>query len=100
MSNYRQITIQILDLCREGRELVHTFDQLNKRLDGEKSTEERDALIANASSTAALWCKKCQHLLNDSGLEIELVQFLQTSASPIALVGYNRKLSGVKSVTA
>lgn len=98
MGNYRQLTIQILDLCGEGRELLYACDELNKRLHSKVTPEERNALIGNVASRATIWNTKCRDLLCDNGLEIERVKFLQTSASPFVQAGYNMKLSGTRGV--
>ncbi len=98
MNNYRPLTKQILELCGEGRELLIGFDELNNRLHSGIAPKEKDVLIAGAASPVNAWYTKCKGFLHDNGLEIQLLQFLQTSSPPISRAGYNWKLCGLRGV--
>ncbi len=96
MGNYRQLTIRLLDLCDKARRLLKNFDELNVRLHTGLEVVEKRALLGEARSAPIGWYAKCREILREHDLDIDLVQFDQTAASPAPQHLYNVELNEVR----
>jgi len=91
---YTELTQKILDLCKEGDQLLRSIDHDNTKI--KKDSTKTDEIVQKLKTAVmTVWQCKCLKLFDENGLLIETEKFNNYISSATYELGYNMELGSL-----